>query len=70
MCFSTNINIYSAHGSDTPRSRNGISSFKEIIYNGKEFLGKEFNEMIESLGIELTPTKTPQAKLVECIHLG
>jgi len=44
----------------------------QIIYdNGKEFLGEEFQVMIQSLGIEPTPTtvKNPQANFVELIHL-
>ena len=44
----------------------------QIIYdNGKEFLGKEFQEMIQSFGVEPAPTtvKNPQANFVERIHL-
>ena len=44
----------------------------QITYdNGKEFLGKEFQEMIQSFGIDPAPTtvKNPQANFVERIHL-
>uniref|UniRef100_A0A7S0PK03 Integrase catalytic domain-containing protein n=1 Tax=Leptocylindrus aporus TaxID=1398097 RepID=A0A7S0PK03_9STRA len=44
---------------------------QSIYDNGKEFLGEEFQEMIQSLSIEPTPTtvKNPQANFVERIHL-
>jgi len=41
-----------------------------IYDNGSEFLGKDFQEMLESMGIEAVPTtvKNPQANFVERIH--
>ena len=45
---------------------------KQVIYdNRKEFLGEEFQETIQSLGIEPTPTtfKNLNANFVERIYL-
>ncbi|GKY94846.1 hypothetical protein MPSEU_000449600 [Mayamaea pseudoterrestris] len=41
-----------------------------IFDNGNEFLGRGFQEMLESFGIEPTPTtvKNPQANFVERVH--
>ena len=41
-----------------------------IFDNGNEFLGKEFQEMLESYGVKAVPTtvKNPQANYVERVH--
>ena len=44
---------------------------KRVIFdNGNEFLGKDFQELLESYGIEAVPTtiKNPQANYVERVH--
>ena len=45
--------------------------FQSIYDNGGEFLGKEFQELLESYGVKTTPTteKNPQANFVERVHL-